>query len=329
MLVPKNMPADTVLDKYALYDEISIENWMMPAAYAGHLKNLIWVKPPWAKQMFDGVRRFLVGKHRRSGFIRLNCTENYFLSECLFALPEDLEDAKDVTLEVVTLGNRVVNGGGDDSAASGTNAMKLLGDSRNHYVLDVDLDFFSTSNPFRKVYVKANIFEELKKMYVFTPPASTNLEDVLPVVEARDERMSELENLFGYLEQHRRLPNAEKPSELYGYVQNIQKMLLEHYEDAEVDFELVHDIGCTFDDSELPHHVSTAEELEVMYSCFEIFLKALPFPPCIVTISRSTEDDYTPQDCVENIQEKVLEILNERFECSEPVMKYLDDIEDD
>ncbi|KAL7298783.1 hypothetical protein TKK_0008527 [Trichogramma kaykai] len=70
MLVPKDMVADMVWDKNDLFEEISIENWMLPAAYAGLLKNIVWVKPPWANQMVDGVRTFLIGKHKESETIR-------------------------------------------------------------------------------------------------------------------------------------------------------------------------------------------------------------------------------------------------------------------
>ncbi|XP_012137831.1 UPF0489 protein C5orf22 homolog isoform X7 [Megachile rotundata] len=70
MLIPKTMLADTVWDKDQLFSEISIENWILPAAYAGHLKHLIWVKPPWANQMADGVSTFFIGKHKDNGSIR-------------------------------------------------------------------------------------------------------------------------------------------------------------------------------------------------------------------------------------------------------------------
>jgi hypothetical protein len=50
---------------------LSIENWMMPAAYAGHFSNLVWIKPPWAKQMMDRAHTFLIGRQRLSGEIRL------------------------------------------------------------------------------------------------------------------------------------------------------------------------------------------------------------------------------------------------------------------
>ncbi|XP_068992012.1 UPF0489 protein C5orf22 homolog isoform X3 [Neodiprion pinetum] len=75
MLIPKDMQADVVWDKNELFDEISIENWMLPAAYAGHLKHLIWVKPPWATQMQDGVSTFLIGKHKDNGCIRFRIVD--------------------------------------------------------------------------------------------------------------------------------------------------------------------------------------------------------------------------------------------------------------
>lgn len=52
------------------FSELSIENWILPAVYAGHFKYLVWVKPPWANQMTDGVQTFLIGKHKDSGLIR-------------------------------------------------------------------------------------------------------------------------------------------------------------------------------------------------------------------------------------------------------------------
>ncbi|XP_076385361.1 UPF0489 protein C5orf22 homolog isoform X3 [Megachile rotundata] len=80
MLIPKTMLADTVWDKDQLFSEISIENWILPAAYAGHLKHLIWVKPPWANQMADGVSTFFIGKHKDNGSIRYVSTDSASVS---------------------------------------------------------------------------------------------------------------------------------------------------------------------------------------------------------------------------------------------------------
>ncbi|XP_023718093.1 UPF0489 protein C5orf22 homolog [Cryptotermes secundus] len=69
MLIPKGMPADTVWDKHELFSQLSIENWMMPAAYAGHFSSLVWIKPPWAQQMADGTHSFCIGRQKSSGEI--------------------------------------------------------------------------------------------------------------------------------------------------------------------------------------------------------------------------------------------------------------------
>ncbi|KAF7407643.1 hypothetical protein HZH66_002180 [Vespula vulgaris] len=75
MLIPKTMSADIVWNKDELFGDISIENWIMPAVYAGHFKRLIWIKPPWSKQIPDGITTFFIGKHKQSGTISRRKTE--------------------------------------------------------------------------------------------------------------------------------------------------------------------------------------------------------------------------------------------------------------
>lgn len=54
MTIPKYMPAEFVRDREKLLQSLSIENWLMPVAYAGHIDQLIWIKPEWATQIPDG-----------------------------------------------------------------------------------------------------------------------------------------------------------------------------------------------------------------------------------------------------------------------------------
>jgi len=37
-----------------LYDKLSIESWILPAAYLGVITKIIWVCPPWANQVRNG-----------------------------------------------------------------------------------------------------------------------------------------------------------------------------------------------------------------------------------------------------------------------------------
>uniref|UniRef100_A0A8C6XL30 Uncharacterized protein n=1 Tax=Naja naja TaxID=35670 RepID=A0A8C6XL30_NAJNA len=70
LLIPVDMPADTVFDKEALFSELSIENWIMPAVYAGHFSQVIWLHPAWAQQIEEGTHHFLVGKDTSTTTIR-------------------------------------------------------------------------------------------------------------------------------------------------------------------------------------------------------------------------------------------------------------------
>lgn len=52
-----------------------------------------------------------------------------------------------------------------------------------------------------------------------------------------------------------------------------------------VDFEMLYRAGCTFDGTELPHHVSSPQQIEQLMEASASLLKALP-PPKLITIAR-------------------------------------------
>ncbi|KAF5298159.1 hypothetical protein FQA39_LY02583 [Lamprigera yunnana] len=320
MLIPNEMPAETVYDKNALFDVISIENWLMPGVYAGHFKNLIWIKPPWANQITEGEQSFLIGKHKDTGTIKINCKENYFVSECLYSKVEDLENVKEAYLHVITLG-KIINGETDDFRKIRCMLNKYSGP----YILDVDLDFFSTSNPFKNLYSLSSLYSKLQVLYNYVPPVNENEESIIEATERRQKQVSELRKLFRHIEAHKEMPPAEtEASDFYLQVASLRKSVLQYYHETDIDWELIHDAGCTCDNSELPHHVSTEEELRLMFDCFDHFLNDLSNPPTVVTISRSAEDDYTPCENVEEIEQKVISIVREKFCCDEPTLAYAD-----
>ncbi|XP_014203988.1 UPF0489 protein C5orf22 homolog [Copidosoma floridanum] len=79
------------------------------------------------------------------------------------------------------------------------------------YILDIDLDFFSTKNPFRDIYERANLYDKLAKLYSFKRPSSCDPEILKEVSAARDEQLSELEGLFTMLDLERSLIDYDGP----------------------------------------------------------------------------------------------------------------------
>lgn len=53
-----------------LNSNLSIENWILPAAYAGHFETIIWVKPCWSHQFADKMLSFFIGKHTATSELR-------------------------------------------------------------------------------------------------------------------------------------------------------------------------------------------------------------------------------------------------------------------
>ena len=77
----RSLTADRCLMKRALLDAVSIENWILPAAFVGVLDRVVWVRPPWAEQIPDGEHHFHIGRERSTGMVRITCTESYFINE--------------------------------------------------------------------------------------------------------------------------------------------------------------------------------------------------------------------------------------------------------
>ena len=67
---PNHLLAEDCFCKEKMYNDLEIADWILPLMYAGHLKSLIWVKPPWANQIPDVQTTFAVGKDKSSEKLR-------------------------------------------------------------------------------------------------------------------------------------------------------------------------------------------------------------------------------------------------------------------
>ncbi|XP_042725779.1 UPF0489 protein C5orf22 homolog isoform X1 [Lagopus leucura] len=378
LLIPVNMPADTVFDKEALFSELSIENWIMPAVYAGHISQVVWLHPPWAQQISEGEHNFLVGKDISTTTIRVTGTDHYFLSDGLYVPADQLENPKPLNLHVVLINpteasnsqeenDKVASAkrlklNTDDTAstaatsssvapgdhdnnfssvkdkevqhASAMNRAKMLPECsassslRNNecpvrevakdisqvlqngdaFVLDIDLDFFSVKNPFKEMYTKTE-YELLQELYKFKKPhRNATEEDLLDCVENRVHQLEDLEAAFADFCDSDDEETLQKWASYPGLKPLVQLVHSLKSRMESPDYEMVHQAGLTCDYVELPHHVSTKEEIEGLLQSMKILLLNMP-KPTLVTVARSSLDDYCPSEQVDIIQEKVLSLL--------------------
>ncbi|XP_061111580.1 UPF0489 protein C5orf22 homolog isoform X2 [Conger conger] len=378
LLIPVNMPADTVYDKEALFSELSIENWVMPMVYAGHVSHVMWLHPYWAQQIKEGEHRMCVGRDSSTTTIRVTSTDDYFLSDGLYVPQDQLENPKPLQLCVVqvnpverecmqgeetavpavkrpraqgTVAEEAAASGNEASACSdrlqppggsrtSSSADRSLATPRTHspqcgkdeagstakavaslhsaieeddsFILDIDLDFFSCKNPFKEMYTQEE-YTILQGLYSFQKPSENADEDELvDCVERRVRQLEDLETAFADLveddgeETLRRWADNPGMKSIARLVQSLRNRM------ESPDYEMVHQAGLTCDYSELPHHVSSEEEIQRLVQAVGLILRALP-KPTLVTMSRSSLDEYCPADQVDSIQERVLGVLESLY----------------
>lgn len=194
MLIDRKLKGEEARSGRKVLPLLQIENWIVPAAASGYIGRVVWLRPPWAKQFSDGTRHIRVGDDPATGLLRVDSKEPYYLSDGLFS--QNLTNAREFTLTVAEL---------SDSRSDET---VRIADSLNisqPYVLDVDLDFFSTGNPFLSLYDNINLYDRLEPIFGFELPEDDSTEAIEEVKLLREQQIEELEGLFQHLEEHNSL----------------------------------------------------------------------------------------------------------------------------
>ncbi|XP_070830783.1 UPF0489 protein C5orf22 homolog [Chaetodon trifascialis] len=364
LLIPVNMSADTVFDKEKLFSELSIENWIMPMVYAGHVSCVAWLHPYWAQQIREGEHRMAVGRDSSTTTIRVTSTDTYFLSDGLYVCEEQLENSKPLRLNVVKV-NPVKASHGSSSEkkaevdterwfakrprtedsiageascseplsrctdtwqpAEGSNGPSLGTDDEGStsyvvkrisaflsetepYILDIDLDFFSCKNPFKELYTQEE-YSILQELYNFRGPGpDADEEELDECVDRRVHQLEDLEAAFADLLEDDGEETVTRWASNPGMASLTQLVSSLKSRNLCPDYEMVHQAGLTCDSVELPHHISTDEEIDRLISAVKLCLKALP-KPTLVTMSRSSLDEYCPVEQVDSVQSRVLAVL--------------------
>ncbi|XP_061653752.1 UPF0489 protein C5orf22 homolog isoform X3 [Phyllopteryx taeniolatus] len=389
LLIPVNLCADTVFEKEKLfrlqssfYSELSIENWIMPMVYAGHVSCVAWLHPYWAQQIIEGEHRMTVGKDSSTTTIRVTSKDHYFLSDGLYVSEEHLENPKPLILNVIKVNpvnrqqsftemktgedsetwlakkpRRECSQAGEPSCSQPLSrttdvlqlaeARSVIKDSRQDeqsssvkrdysgedeegstsyvvqristflsqtepYILDIDLDFFSCKNPFKELYTEEE-YAILQELYCFRGPVPNANEDELD--ECVDRRIRQLEDLEAAFAD---LLEDDREEIVTHWVRKLGKACFVHLvsslksRNPHPDYEMVHQAGLTCDSIELPHHISSDEEIDRFMSAVQRLLEHLP-KPTLVTMSRSSLDEYCPVEQVDSVQHRVLAVLEKQY----------------
>ncbi|XP_047446521.1 UPF0489 protein C5orf22 homolog [Mugil cephalus] len=375
LLIPVNMSADTVFDKEKLLSELSIENWIMPMVYAGHVSCVAWLHPYWAQQIREGEHKMTVGRDSSTTTIRVTSTDNYFLSDGLYVCEEQLENSKTLQLNVVKVnpvnpshvslterktvmntercfakrprteasaagegsstqplsattdalqpaegssikekqGRNGTDARDDDEGDEGStsyvvNSVLSFLSETDPYILDIDLDFFSCKNPFKELYTQEE-YTILKELYNFRGPSlNADQEELDDCVDRRIRQLEDLEAAFADLLEDDGEETVTRWASNPGMASLAQLVSSLKARNPCPDYEMVHQAGLTCDSVELPHHISTDEEIDRLISAVQLFLKHLP-TPTLVTMSRSSLDEYCPLEQVDSLQSRVVAIL--------------------
>jgi len=327
LLLPKDITDPEVKAMDILNERLSIENWILPAVYLGIIDTVVWICPPWSHQIPPGQYTLKIGRTKDQK-VKVTCCQPYFLGEGIVCRESELEESRQVSLIVQCL----------DETFDPRNLSSIL---NKPYILDIDLDFFSTRNPFKHMYQEADFYQTLKKIYVFdssfndiTDPDQRTKQG-LAASEQRKELIDKLEDLTNHLQ--------DNQGQFDGYdgigksfvpqLKSLKNAIEDKCSDSgkvSIDWRLVHDAGCTCDDTELPHHVSTKEEIRQLMERVTSLLYAFKtVRPLVATVARSSLDDFCPPEDVEFIQENTLDILQSVFgksNCS--IYKLYDDCDD-
>ncbi|XP_031299442.1 UPF0489 protein C5orf22 homolog isoform X2 [Camelus dromedarius] len=321
LLIPVNMPADTVFDKETLFGVTSTDHYFLSDGLYVTEDQLENQKP----LQLDVI---MVKPYKLCN----NQEENDIVSSA--KKPKlSLEDAKDTAS---TNGDSYSEGLGKDTVTqkrdqtclqpscscssesqecqttvSTAEILEIL-EKGDAFIIDIDLDFFSVKNPFKEMFTQEE-YKILQELYQFKKPG-TNLteEDLVDCVDTRIHQLEDLEAAFADLcdgddeETVQKWASNPGMESLVPLVKSLKKRM------EAPDYEMVHQAGLTCDYSELPHHISTEQEIEYLIQSVSFVLRNLP-KPTLVTIARSSLDDYCPSEQVDTIQEKVLSALHSLY----------------
>lgn len=279
-------------DDFAHQASIDIASFQLAAARAGLVRRVLWLRPAWADQITDGEHRFRLGTGPGDS-LRVDSPLDYYVLNDAYRATSDLRDAVDVELRVLVLEPE---------------SDERLVPEGTPFILDIDLDIFSTRNPAVDRLAAAGFSDEeiavVRRVF-----ARSNLN----LSSEPSERIADLEAIESAIEivtAGGLLESLWAAGTLWWYGISPLEMselfsLLDGKSYEQLDALLREGrvvVG-------VPAYRSDQAEVEATLRAFEKLVQRRLGRPALVTIARSMRDGFTHPFWVGPVEAGVLEIL--------------------
>ncbi|KAF9793584.1 hypothetical protein SFRURICE_021601 [Spodoptera frugiperda] len=310
MLIDRKLKGEEARSGRHVLPLLQIENWIVPAAAAGHIGRVVWLRPPWASQFRDDTRPIHVGDHPTSGELRVDCKEPYYLSDALYS-PQLVNKRKFIFTSAEL---------SDSSFSTDESKQNFITNINveHPYVLAILIWISSALETLFSVYTKTSMFTIDCNRYL-----NSNF-----LTSTKRTRLIKLSQRGSDNWENSRTCSSTWSSMIAWITMRVDELATAVLAEAsrlneKPDWWAVFAGGCTRDQGGLPYHISTEQEIEdLVKKALVPLLKNIP-PPVLITIARSSDDGYCPPHQVDHIQSLVLDALKEIFDTDDPALYYL------
>ena len=184
-------------------------------------------------------------------------------------------------------------------------------------IIDIDLDFFSTLDPFKELFQSDNAYNIFKSLY-YVPLVNVNDDNFDEKYEQyKVKKREHMAKILDYLTNSVTTDIIFYDKEFYNLLKEYSNIIKNK---ASLNIDILHNYGEGIDEVGLPHHKSNLDELKPMFDSIEEFFKRffidMNLLPGLITIARSSLDEYCPSDQVDYIQNEMITKLKLVFDIS-------------
>ncbi|DAZ95665.1 TPA: hypothetical protein N0F65_002462 [Lagenidium giganteum] len=333
---PSSLPADVVFQPQDLYDALDespagIAEFLLPLLYGGHVSDLVWIKSPWSAQIPTAeYTDIAAGKDAHSGE---QCTLFHgVVAECSHAMnaPQHFIEEQ-LYAPVATMAPDSIRhwnlAVGEDQQPPESSVLKAklsaIAARKQPYVLDIDLDYFSTWNPFRRGEVLCSV-----RTGRFVDSALWKDQSIQIDVSERMQSHRQLSCLMQQLQAEQPFRDGNPSDTLTNFRRDVLAclcadsgactfdalvaVLREHQADNKA-LELIFAAMPCLD---LPDHLSSEEEIADLITRLSALLEqsgCASHSPSMVTIAKSAGDEYLPPHQTNFVLQSVLAMLEKLY----------------